>query len=140
MDSYTIIKIIHLFANFAWMAGMWYLPRLFVYHVDAKGEVAKTLATMERRLLRGIINPAMIVSLATGVYLMAVGDFLKNGWMHSKLSLVLLLTIMHGMLARYRKQLLNGTNKHSATYFRWLNEIPTVILILILILVVAKPF
>ncbi|MGI9461339.1 MAG: protoporphyrinogen oxidase HemJ [Alphaproteobacteria bacterium] len=140
MDNYLIAKIIHLFAVFAWMAGMFYLPRLFVYHVDATSAVAKTLAMMEKRLLRNIMTPAMLVALVSGFYLMMAGNFFASGWLHSKLLLVLLLTAMHGVFAYHRKKLLQGSNKHSANYFRFLNEVPTVILLLIIILVIAKPF
>ncbi len=148
MNSLVIIKIIHVFSVFAWMAGMFYLPRLYVYHASAnlknkggaKGEVAQTLALMERRLLRIIINPAMIVAILTGLHLMFAGGFARDGWLHGKLGLVIILTAVHGLLSYHRKQLLRGTNKRSVKYFRVLNEVPTVLLLLILILVIAKPF
>ncbi|MCX8515700.1 MAG: protoporphyrinogen oxidase HemJ [Alphaproteobacteria bacterium] len=141
MDAtYITFKIIHVIAIICWLAGMFYLPRLFVYHAEARGGTAATLATMERRLLRVIINPAMIIALLSGFYLMTAGGFMTSGWLHAKLLFVLLLTALHGLFAYHRKQLANGRNKKSARYFRIINELPTVIMVVIVILVIAKPF
>lgn len=140
MTILKLIKILHVIFIIAWMAGMLYLPRLFVYHVKAKGAAAKMLATMEVRLLRMIMTPAMLISIATGLYLMLAKGYWLSGWMHAKLLLVFFLLATHGLFAYHRKQLLQGKNKKSELYFRLWNEVPTLLLILIVTLVIAKPF
>ncbi|MFK7866746.1 MAG: protoporphyrinogen oxidase HemJ [Alphaproteobacteria bacterium] len=144
---YEWLKILHLFSVFAWMAGLFYLPRLFVYHVaaaptgsDPNPGTDMTLQIMERRLLRAIMNPAMIGTWVFGLWLMVEGGFYKSGWMHAKLSLIVILTISHMVMARHRKQFAANSNQKSDKYFRILNEVPTIILIFILILVILKPF
>ncbi len=144
---YDILKIFHLFAVFAWMAGLFYLPRLFVYHVDVSGkdisDLAKSdalLQKMERRLLKFIMNPAMLVSWIFGLWLMFEGGFVTSGWVHAKIMLVGFMTIFHMMLGRYRRLFAEGKNTHSEKFYRYLNEIPTLLLLAILILVVIKPF
>lgn len=144
-EYYLWFKSFHLIAVISWMAGMLYLPRLYVYHVDAKigGELDEKLKVMEHRLLRYIINPAMIFSLIFGViliYITKAGMPGSGGWFHAKLLLLVLLFGVHGILSKHRKSFLNGNNIKSAKYFRILNEVPTVLMILIVILVVVKPF
>lgn len=125
---------------------MLYLPRLFVYHATAKkgGELSETLKVMERKLLRLIINPAMIVSWLAGLAMVAFyidnGMMKEAGWLHTKISLLVLMQICHAMLARHRRQFANDANTKSARYYRWLNEAPTVLMIAIVILVIVRPF
>lgn len=140
--SYLWLKSLHVVAIVAWMAGMLYLPRLFVYHADAvKGSVqSKTFAVMEKRLLRYIMTPALIVSWATGLWLAYSGGWFVAGWMHSKILLVVLMSGIHGYLAASVRKFGSETNTHSGKFFRVLNEAPTVLLIGIVVLVVVKPF
>lgn len=145
-EYYLVIKSLHVVSVIAWMAGMLYLPRLFVYHVDAisGGELDKTLQVMERRLLRLIINPAMIFSLISGLILVYITQVwnpqVSGGWFHAKAGMLLLMFACHGFLARYRKDFAAGKNKHSKKFFRILNEVPTILMIVIVFLVVIKPF
>jgi putative membrane protein len=143
VDNYQWFKAFHIVAVISWMAGMLYLPRLFVYHADAdKGsELSETLKIMERRLLRVIINPAMIATWVLGLSMFLTNDVLMHShWMHAKIGLVVLMSAFHGFLARWRKQFLRDENKHTAKFYRQMNEIPTVLMILIVILVVVRPF
>ena len=143
LSSYLWLKALHVIAVMAWMAGMLYLPRLFVYHVEQGqgSSMAPVFQTMERRLLRYIINPAMIASfLFGGLMVWANPALFSDGWFHAKLGMVVLLTAVHGLLARYRRQLAAGTCSKSARFFRILNEVPTVLMIAIVIFVVVKPF
>lgn len=132
----------HVIAMIAWMAGMLYLPRLFVYHAGAaKGsDLSETLKVMERRLLRAIINPAMILTWVFGLSMIYANPALmQGGWLHVKLTCVLILQVIHAMLSRHRKQFAADANTHSAKYYRVLNEIPTVLLIVIVIMVIVRP-
>lgn len=141
-DLYHLLKTIHLIAMISWMAGMLYLPRLFVYHCAAisGGELDKTLQVMERRLLRYIINPAMIVTLLAGIALISIVGMENLGkWFHIKMTLLVLMFVAHGMMARCRKQFERGTNTRSALFYRVLNEVPTVLMIAIVALAVFKP-
>ena len=143
LQYYLWLKALHVIAVMAWMAGMLYLPRLYVYHVEQGlgSPMAPVFQTMERRLLRYIINPAMIASfIFGGAMVWANPALFSDGWFHAKLGAIVLLTGVHGMLARYRRQLAAGTCPKSARFFRVLNEIPTVLMIAIVILVVVKPF
>lgn len=143
LTNYLWFKAFHVIAVMAWMAGMLYLPRLFVYHAGATAgsELSETLKIMERRLLRAIINPAMIASfIFGGLLLWANPDLMQQPWMHAKLTLIVLMTVIHGFFARWRKQFLRDENKHSAKFYRWWNEAPTVLMIIIVILAVAEPF
>lgn len=140
---YLWFKAGHVIAMVAWMAGMFYLPRLFVYHVGAVkgGELSETLKIMERRLLRAIINPAMGLTWLFGLALVwAQPEVMQEGWIHVKLTAVLLLSGLHGMLSRHRKQFAADANQHSAKYYRALNEVPTVLLVIIVAMVVVRPF
>ena len=144
---YEWIKAFHIIAVIAWMAGMLYLPRLFVYHCEAeKGSVqSETFKVMERRLLRAISNPAMVATWVFGLWLAWLGPDSRYGWFASpwlwaKLVLVLALSAVHGMLARWRKDFAADRNVHSQRFYRIINEIPAILLIGIVILVVVKPF
>jgi putative membrane protein len=144
-DHYLWLKALHLIAIIAWMSGMLYLPRLFVYHCRVKpgSEASEMLKVMERKLLRAIINPAMIATLILGVLLIiATGAGAPGGmkWIHAKLVLVLGLAAVHGLLARHRKAFARDQNTKSERYFRILNEIPAVLMVLIVLLAVLKPF
>jgi putative membrane protein len=128
----------------ALMAGLFYLPRLFVYHTRAKshGELDTTLKIMERKLLKIIINPALIAMYLTGILLLFAPGMInwKAGWLHGKLSLVLILTGFHVFMVRYQRDFEQNKNKKSEKFFRIINEVPTVIMILIIFLVVLQPF
>jgi len=140
---YSWVQALHIVAIIAWMAGLFYLPRLYVYHamVAADSETAATFKVMERKLLRVIMNPAMIVSLGSGIWLLVLQPYwLQEGWLHGKLLLVVLLTGLHGALAYWRRVFAEDRNVRSHRFYRWINEVPTVLLIGIVILVVVKPF
>ena len=140
---YTWIKAFHIIAVMAWMAGLLYLPRLFVYHVEAKagGELSETLKTMERRLLRFIMNPAMIAAwILGGLMLWANPGLFQMPWMHAKLTGIILITIVHHLYALWRKDFLADKNKRSAKFYKIWNEVPTVLMIIIVIMAVAEPF
>ncbi len=138
------IKAFHIIAIIAWMAGLLYLPRLFVYHAQSKvgSEQSETFKVMERRLLRYITTPAMLASWALGLALAFSGviDWSKDGWFHAKLFLVLLLSAYHGMLAKWTKDFALDRNTGSARFYRIANEVPTLLMIAIVILVVVRPF
>ncbi len=140
--GYLWLKAVHVLSIISWMVGMLYLPRLFVYHADAGpgSPQAATFAVMERRLLRGIMLPAIIVVWITGVWLAIQGGWLKAGWLHGKLLLIVLMSGLHGYLSAERKRLAAGTSRRSSRDFRILNEVPTVLLIGIVVLVIVKPF
>ena len=142
MDTYLLVKALHLISIVAWFAGLFYLPRLYVYHCQAQGDEAKAmLATMERKLLRYIMNPAMIATWGFGITLILLNPaWMQGGWLHAKLTLVVLLSIYHMSLARYRRQLAQGTCTKSERFFRIYNEVPTVVLIAVVLLAVLKPF
>lgn len=141
---YPWLKAVHLIAAFAWMAGMFYLPRLYVYHAEAGPNTpqAKTFKIMERKLLRVIMNPAMIVTVAVGLWLVFGADAVdwKAGWLHVKIALVALLVVFHGFLAKWRKDFEADRIPHSSRFFRIVNEAPTVLLIGIVVMVVVRPF
>lgn len=144
MDWYLWTKVLHILAMTAWMAGLFYLPRLFVYHTrhPAGSPAAATFEVMEVKLLRIIMNPAMIVTLVSGTALIGVlgWDTLREGWLHAKLGLVLALIAFHMLAARWRRQLADGRSRHSERFFRVVNEVPTILLIGIVVFVVVKPF
>jgi protoporphyrinogen IX oxidase len=139
---YDWLKAFHVIAVIAWMAGMLYLPRLFVYHSEAqRGSIqSETFKIMERRLLKAIINPAMIVTWILGVTLLWQGGWWKAGWMHGKILLVVVLSGLHGIYVRRLKEFAADRNTRPARYYRVLNEVPTVLMIGIVILVIVKPF
>jgi putative membrane protein len=139
---YLWLKAAHIIAIIAWMAGMLYLPRLFVYHSQtATGSPqAETFKVMERRLLRAIINPAMVATWVLGFWLAWEGDFLRSGWLHAKFALVLVMSGLHGYLSASVRAFAEDRNQRSSRHWRIVNEVPTVLMILIIILVVVKPF
>lgn len=139
---YDWIKALHVISVIAWMAGMFYLPRLYVYHVDAaKGSVqSETFKVMERRLLRAIINPAMAASWIFGLTLAWLGDHWLQPWFMAKFVLVLAMSGLHGFYSRWRKQFADDANIHSAKFYRVMNEVPTLLMVAIVILVIVKPF
>ena len=141
-DVYLWIKALHVIAVISWMAGMLYLPRLFVYHCEAEAgsRQSETFKVMERRLLHAIINPAMIATWVLGLWLAFDGGFLKAGWLHGKLLLVLILSGIHGFFTRAVRDFAADRNARSQRFYRIINEIPTVLMIGIVILVIVKPF
>ncbi|MEN5084490.1 protoporphyrinogen oxidase HemJ [Bosea sp. TWI1241] len=140
--AYEWIKAAHVIAVIAWMAGMLYLPRLMVYHAEAQtGSIqSETFKVMERRLLKGIINPAMIVTWVLGLYLAWSVFAFKGGWLHGKLLLVFLLSGIHGYLVGRVRDFANDRNTKSPRFYRILNEVPAVLMVGIVILVIVKPF
>jgi putative membrane protein len=140
---YPWIKALHIISVISWMAGMLYLPRLFIYHCDAEigSDKSETFKIMERRLLRAIINPAMIASFLFGGALLATPGIIdwSSWWIYVKLVLVLILSGMHGLFSRWRKNFESDQNTLSTKTFRIVNEVPTVLMIAIVILVVVKP-
>ena len=139
---YLWVKALHVLSMVAWMAGMLYLPRLFVYHAEAgpRTPQAETFKVMERRLLRLIMNPAMIVVWLTGIWLAYDSGFWRAGWLHAKILLVVVMSGVHGLLAASTRKFAQDRNTRPSRFFRVINEIPTVLLIGIVILVVVKPF
>jgi len=139
---YPWLLAFHIIAVIAWMAGMLYLPRLFVYHCDADvGSIqSETFKVMERRLLRAIINPAMILTWLLGLWLAFASGFYAAHWLQAKFILVLAMSGVHGVLAKYVREFAADRRRKSQKFFRILNEIPTVLMILIVILAVVKPF
>ena len=138
------LKALHIMAVIAWMAGLFYLPRLYVYHADAKpgSELSETFKVMEQRLLRIIMNPAMLTVWVTGPLLagMQGKDVYTAGWFLAKMLLVVLMTGFHMALAKWRKEFASGTNTRPGTFYRMANEFPTVLMALIVLLVILKPF
>jgi len=139
---YLWLKALHIIAVIAWMAGLLYLPRLFVYHaVAAPGSPqSETFKVMERRLLKAIMGPAMGVTWILGVVLAIQGHWFASGWLHAKIALVVLMSIMHGLFGRWARDFAADRNQRSQKFYRIANEIPTVLMIAIVILVVVKPF
>jgi putative membrane protein len=138
------IKAFHVIAIIAWMAGLLYLPRLFVYHAASKkdSEQSETFKLMERRLLRYITTPAMLASWVLGLILAFSGaiDWSRDGWFHAKLILVIALSAYSGLLAMWTKDFALDRNTRSARFYRIANEIPTLLMIGIVILVIVRPF
>ncbi len=139
---YEWLKAFHIIAVIAWMAGMLYLPRLFVYHCEADpgSRQSETFKVMEQRLLRLIINPAMIVTWLLGLWLAWYGGWFAAPWLHAKLALVIGMSAVHGMLSRYVKDFAADRNRKSQKFYRIINEVPTALMILIVLLAVVKPF
>ncbi|MCV6825613.1 MULTISPECIES: protoporphyrinogen oxidase HemJ [Halocynthiibacter] len=145
LPFYLWIKCLHVISVFAWMAGMFYLPRLFVYHVESveKGsETDKLFQLMERRLIKVIINPAMNAAWLFGILLVLTPGVIDWSavWPYTKFASVLALSGVHGMLSRYRKAFERGENEKSGRYYRMLNEVPTVLLVIIVVSIIARPF
>lgn len=142
MNWMLLLTALHIIAFAAWMAGMWYLPRLLVYHADAKvgSELSETLKVMERRLLKVIMNPAMVITLVVGIALATAGSYWVAGWLHVKLLLVVLMLACHGILAKHVRLAAADQRPWPARNYRIINEVPTVLFIVIVLLAVLQPF
>ena len=142
-DFYHWVKALHIISVIAWAAGMLYLPRLFVYHADKPpgSEASEMLKVMERRLLRAIVNPAMVASFIFGGLLLATPNLIdwSTGWIYAKLVLVVIMFGLQGAFSRWRLDFEADRNTRSARFYRIVNEVPTVLLIAIIILVVVRP-
>ncbi len=138
------VKALHIISVIAWMAGLLYLPRLYVYHADLPAESSRAamLAIMERRLFYGIMLPAAVMSYTFGLFLAAIPGIVdwQRGWIWAKLGLVVLLTAFHILLGYWRRDLAHGRHTHSSKFYRVINELPTVLMIGIVLLVVVRPF
>lgn len=141
-EAYNWIKAFHVISVISWMAGMLYLPRLFVYHADTqKGSAqSETFKVMERRLLRAIINPAMTASWVFGLWLAWKGFGFQGGWLHGKIAAVVAMSGVHGYLSGAVRRFAEDRNTKPARHWRIVNEVPTVLMIVIVILVIVKPF
>lgn len=139
---YLWIKAFHIIAVVTWFAGLFYLPRLFVYHAQSEDSISKErFKIMERKLYRGIMVPSMVVAIALGIWLVVLAPaWLSQGWLHAKLSLVLALLIYHFICAAMLKQFAADQNTRSHVFYRWFNEAPVLVLVAVVILVVVKPF
>ncbi len=143
LDHYLVIKAIHVIAIISWMAGLLYLPRLFVYHtqVDIGSESSELLKVMERRLLNFIMNPASIVAwLCGGMMIYANEALMTSGWFHAKLTCVILMTGMHHAMMAWTKKFAADNNIKSTRFYRIMNEVPTVLMIFIVVFVIVQPF
>lgn len=142
-DHYLLLKALHLIAMIAWMAGMFYLPRLYAYHADAEkgSDKSETFKIMEQRLLRIIVNPAMALTLLFGILMIGANpEIMQDKWIHVKLLLVAGMVVCHVLFAKWRKIFLRDENTRSAKFYKIWNEVPTVLMIAIVILAVIKPF
>jgi putative membrane protein len=141
--SYDIVKALHVISIIAWMAGLLYLPRLYVYHAETTiGSVrAETFKVMERRLLKAIMNPAMIASFLFGIWMLVLAPvLLLETWMQVKVACVLGMAGCHGVFSKMRRQLENDEQPRPASVYRIWNEVPTVLMIIIIVMAVVKPF
>jgi putative membrane protein len=136
------VKSLHVVSVIAWMAALLYLPRLLVYHAESQpgSDKAQTFQVMERRLLRGIATPAMLATWAFGLWTAWLIEAWHDGWFLAKFALVLVLTTFHMVLARWVKDFAAGRNARSARFYRFVNEIPAILMLAIVILVIVKPF
>ena len=141
-SAYPWLKGLHVIAVIAWMAGMLYLPRLFVYHCAAPigSSQSETFKVMERRLLRAIVDPAMIATWVLGLWLAWSSGAYRSGWLEAKFVLVLLMSGVHGLFARWVRHFGADRNRHSAKFYRIINELPALLMIGIVLLAVVKPF
>lgn len=139
---YLWIKALHIVSIVCWFAGLFYLPRLFVYHASSEDTAShERFCIMERKLYRGIMLPSMIATLVFGIWLIVLSPgWMSQGWLHAKLLLVVLLIGYHHMCGAQLKRFARGENTRSHKFYRWFNEIPVMILIAVVILVVVKPF
>lgn len=139
---YLWIKALHVIAVMSWMAALLYMPRLFIYHTDAVpgSEQSETFKMMEQRLLKVIMNPAMMISWVLGLYLAWSVYGFQGGWLHAKLLFVVMLTVVHVRFSRAVRAFERDENRRTARYWRLMNEAPTLLMILIVIMVVVKPF
>ncbi len=137
------IKAFHIIAMVCWFAGIFYLPRLFVYHASCEDAAGRErFKVMERKLYRGIMTPSMLATIALGVWLITLNPsyYMQAGWMHAKLTLVILLIGYHHMCGSYLKKFARDENTRTHTFYRWFNEVPAFLLVAIIILVTVKPF
>ena len=136
------VKSLHIISVISWMAAMLYLPRLMVYHCDAEqgSELSETLKVMERRLLKAIMTPAMIATWVFGIWLAFLYNVWAEPWFVTKFFLVFVLTVIHFIAAGWVKKFASDSNQKSSKFFRVANEVPAVLMVLIVILVVVKPF
>jgi len=141
--AYLVIKAIHVVAVISWMAGLLYLPRLFVYHASAPvgSETSETFKVMERKLLRAIMNPAMVVSVVLGLVMIAdLGiSMVGTWWLGGKMVCVIGLLMSHVAMAKWRRAFAEDRNTHDHKYFRYMNEVPTLLMVIIVVLVIVKP-
>ncbi|MDF2116953.1 protoporphyrinogen oxidase HemJ [Roseiarcaceae bacterium H3SJ34-1] len=142
MSVYLVVKVVHILSVISWMAGMLYLPRLFVYHstVPPESESSALFTVMERRLQNGIMTPAMIMTWMTGLWMAGSAGFFTDVWLVCKMALVLLMSAGHGFLSRERKAFGAGERLHTQRFYRIINEVPTLLMIFIVALAVLKPF
>ena len=144
INNYSLIKAFHVISMVAWMSAILYLPRLFVYHTTVKrnSEASKMLKIMEYRLQKFIMNPAMLFTIIFGVFLLKTNGIINwtEKWIYFKFLGVFLLLVVHNLLGRYRKDFFLDKNKHSGRFYKILNEVPTILLIVIILLVYLKPF
>ena len=142
-DYFMWYKAIHVISVISWMAAMFYMPRLFVYHTRAEigSDMDKTFQLMEHKLLKIIMTPSMILTYFFGILIAYIYGFVALGvWFHIKMTAVLGLTIFHGLLAKWRKDFINGNNNHSEKFYRLINEIPPILMIIAVVMVIVKPF
>lgn len=140
-ETYLWLKAIHIMAVMSWMAGLFYLPRLFVYHaMETPGSTtSETFKIMERRLMAAIMIPAAVVVWGTGLTLAISGGFFTEGWFHAKLTLVVLMTVAHGFMMAWKRDFARDRNRRPQRFYRIVNEIPTILMIGIVILVILRP-
>lgn len=137
------LKAFHIIAVITWMAGIFYLPRLFVYHADAQDEVSRErFKIMERKLYRGIMNPSMMIAVALGIWMIVLNHdyYMSQGWMHAKLTLAVLMIAYHVYCGHLLRVFRDDKNQRSHVFYRWFNEVPVFLLLGIVILVVVRPF
>lgn len=137
------LKALHIIAMVCWFAGLFYLPRLFVYHAMSEDDISRErFCVMERKLYRGIMQPSMIATVGLGIGLISLnpGYYFSQGWMHGKLTLVLLLIGYHHVCGAQLKRFARGENQRSHVFYRWFNEAPVLVLLAIVILVIVRPF
>lgn len=141
-ETYLWVKALHVIAIISWMAGLLYLPRLFIYHceVESGSAASEKFKVMERRLLKAIMNPAMVVAWAAGLALAISGGLFHEGWFHVKLTLVVIMTGSHFMMMKWKNDFAADRNSKTQKFFRIANEVPTLLMIGIVVLVVVKPF
>lgn len=141
-EGYLWLKALHVIAVISWMAGLLYLPRLFVYHCEVApgSDTSEKFKVMERRLYRAIMNPAMVVAWGAGLTMAVAGGLFQDGWFHVKLTLVVVMTGAHHMMARWKNDFAADRNTRPQRFFRIANEVPTLLMVAIVILVIVKPF
>ena len=140
---FLVVKALHIIAMVCWFAGIFYLPRLFVYHAMSEDKASQDrFVVMERKLYRGIMNPSMMATWALGLSMVVMNwqVYKSQGWLHAKITLIILLTVYHVLCGRFRLKLVDNPQYKSHVYWRWFNEVPVLILIAVVLLVVLKPF